>query len=240
MKQGQVASPIYWNLYMDNLLKELRMLGLGCHIADVFLDCRVKRARYIDKTVNIRTMFEFAHPEQVLTAIDRYAGDYYGAMLWNLYDEKSSGQYFRCWGTTVKLAWGCPRSTHRYFVNNFLALGFVSIRVKVISRYVNFFQTLLKSRSKEVRLVAQLAAQDKSSTTGINLAKIYNETNINPWTSSSYQIRQALQEGEEIVPEQDMWRLPYLGKLLGARHKMELELHKTDYIDSQIDLLCSS
>lgn len=36
-KQGQVASPIYWNLYLDDLLKELRMLGVGCYVADVFL-----------------------------------------------------------------------------------------------------------------------------------------------------------------------------------------------------------
>ena len=36
-KQGQVASPIYWNLYLDDLLIELRKLGVGCYIADVFL-----------------------------------------------------------------------------------------------------------------------------------------------------------------------------------------------------------
>ena len=36
-KQGHVARPIYWNLYLDNLLKELRMLGVGCYVANVFL-----------------------------------------------------------------------------------------------------------------------------------------------------------------------------------------------------------
>ena len=204
-----MASPIYWNLYLDDLLIELRKLGVGCYIADVFLgatayaddlllmsptrsgmaamlkvcekfatehnisfsvheipaksktkvvymcgdmnfrsypaplqlngrdlpyvttclhlghilaqdgtmvhDCRAKRAKYIDQTVDIRTTFRFAHPKQVLSAIDKYAGDYYGTMLYDLYDDNSTGQYFRCWGTAVKLTWGCPRSTHRVF-----------------------------------------------------------------------------------------------------------------------------
>ena len=161
-------------------------------------------------------------------------------MLWNLYDEKTAGQYFRCWGTLVKLTWDCPRSTHKYLVSRFLAPGFVSIRAKVISRYVKFFQTILKSASKEVSLVAQLAAQDKSSTIGFNLAKIREETKLNPWTASPLQIKQVLVEGEPQVPEQDTWRLPYLAKLLDTRHSMELQLQDTKKINELINPLCSS
>ena len=104
-------------------------------------DCKAKRAQYIDQTVDIRNTFGFADPVQVLTAMDRYAGDHYGAMLYDLIDDSSAGQYIRCWGTAVKLTWNSPRSTHRYFINNLLAVGFVSIRAKVISRYVKFFQS---------------------------------------------------------------------------------------------------
>ena len=46
-----------------------------------------KRAQYIDRPVDIRN----TDPVQVLTAIDRYAGDHYGAMLYDLFDEKSTG-----------------------------------------------------------------------------------------------------------------------------------------------------
>ena len=68
-------------------------------------DCHAKRAQYIDRTVDIRSTFGFAAPEQILTAVDKYAGDHYGAMLYNLFDDDSSSKYFRCWGTLVKLAW---------------------------------------------------------------------------------------------------------------------------------------
>ena len=47
-------------------------------------DCKVKRAQYIDKTVYIRNTFSFGNPTQVLTVIDKYTGDHYGAMLYDL------------------------------------------------------------------------------------------------------------------------------------------------------------
>jgi hypothetical protein len=47
-------------------------------------DCQTKWAQYINKTVDIRTTFSFAHPTQVLAAMDKYEGDNYGVMLYNL------------------------------------------------------------------------------------------------------------------------------------------------------------
>ena len=36
-RQGSVLSPCIFAIYMDDLLEELRNLGVGCHIGDVFL-----------------------------------------------------------------------------------------------------------------------------------------------------------------------------------------------------------
>ena len=36
-RQGSIASQKFWSVYIDPLLKELRNLGVGCHIGDVFL-----------------------------------------------------------------------------------------------------------------------------------------------------------------------------------------------------------
>ena len=195
-------------------------------------DCQSKRAQYIDKTVDIRNTFSFADPTQVLTAVDKYASNHYGAMLYDLFDDKNTGKYFRCWGTVVKLAWKCPRGTHRYFVNNLLAAGFTSTRVTILSRYVNFFRSLLKSSSSEVRLVATLAAQDKSSNTGSNLAKIEQETGLNPWTASPCQVKQALLEKEAPVP--------FLSKLISQRYELDSTGKDTELISQFVDSLCIS
>jgi hypothetical protein len=36
-RQGSVASPAFWSLYLDPLFKELRAAGVGCHLAGVFV-----------------------------------------------------------------------------------------------------------------------------------------------------------------------------------------------------------
>ena len=162
------------------------------------------------------------------------------AMLYDLYKDSSTGKYFRCWGTVVKLAWNCPRSTHKYFVNNLLAASFISTRVKIISRYIKFFRSLLKSSSREIQLLACISAHDKSSNTGGNIARIAEETGLNPWIVDPFQVRQVLLKNEDPVPESDLWRLPYLSKLIHQRYQMEIAGVDPKEICQQIDLLCSS
>ena len=177
-RQGAVVSPIFFSLYLDDLFKELRDLGVGCHMGGAFVgaagyaddivllaptrsamaamlavcenyairhnitfstdenpkksktkvvymdgnmknvkypaclklngrdlpfektathlghelsqacdmeqDMKIRRARYIDRTVDVQDTFDFAHPTQKLKAIDIYCGDNYGTMLWPL------------------------------------------------------------------------------------------------------------------------------------------------------------
>ena len=37
-RQGSVLSPTLFSVYLDDLLKELRHLGLGCHVGGVWVD----------------------------------------------------------------------------------------------------------------------------------------------------------------------------------------------------------
>ena len=104
-------------------------------------DAKIRRARYIDKSIDIRDMFRFAHPSQVISALEKYCDDHYGLMLWDLYDDYA-GKYFRCWNTAIKLCWNCPRATHTYLVTHMLGCGVPSIRVKILARYIKFFKSL--------------------------------------------------------------------------------------------------
>ena len=52
-------------------------------------DARIRRAQYIDRTTDIRDTFNFADPAQMLAAVEKYAGDHYGVMLFNLYEEST-------------------------------------------------------------------------------------------------------------------------------------------------------
>ena len=84
----------------------------------------IMRAKYIDKTVEIREAFAFAQPDHILHAMDVFSSDCYGMMLHDL-SSPSSEAIFKCWNTAVKLTWNVPRSTYTYLVENLLAKNFV-------------------------------------------------------------------------------------------------------------------
>ena len=55
-------------------------------------NARIRRAIFIDRSVEIREQFHYADSEEVLKAISVYCCDGYGSMLWAL-----------AWNTAVKL-----------------------------------------------------------------------------------------------------------------------------------------
>ena len=141
-------------------------------------------------------------------------GDHYGLVLSNLFQEESE-KYFRCWGTCIKLSYNIPRSSHRY-IASYLASNFYSIRTNVISRFVKFIRSCFKSESQELAMVSKIAAHDKSSVTGINLYNISKETGLNSWTAKPNQVKRILQEKVNPSPANELWRLPFLEKLLSG------------------------
>ena len=233
-RQGSVLSPCFFAIYVDDLLQELRNLGVGCHIGDIFMgaagfaddiilispsrsamqqmlsvcenyamennlmfstdanpeksktkclymcgkvgggvqypaplklnnldlpwvvkgthlghelhqactmdfDAKCKRAAFIESSTDIREMFSFAYPSQILSSVNVYSAHFYGSMLWDLSSE-SAGQVYRSWSTCVKLAWDVPRWTHNYLVDNFLGGDLPPVKKKLMCQYVNFFQ----------------------------------------------------------------------------------------------------
>ena len=195
-RQGSILSPALFAVYVDELLQELRSLGVGCHVAGVFYgavgfcddilmlsptrdgmeimlatcerfasrnnlqfstdpdpakskskcifvsgkkknlpkpapltqygkelpwvasathlghelhesgtmdhDITVKRAEFINKSTEIREMFSFANPVEVLKAVKVFAGDLYGSNLWQLGSAKAE-QVYHAWNTCIRV-----------------------------------------------------------------------------------------------------------------------------------------
>jgi hypothetical protein len=80
----------------------------------------------------------------------------------------------------VKVAWDVPRATHTYLVDNLLSCGISNVKQQLVSRYVNFFKNLLKSDSREGKVVASIVARCARSPTGRNLMNIQVETGMDP------------------------------------------------------------
>ena len=134
-------------------------------------DARAKRMSFITNSTDIREMFSWAHPKQVLEALRVYTTSFYGSMLYDLYGEEA-GIIYRCWNTAVKLVWNVPRNTSTFLVENVLAKDFNSVRRNLLTRYAMYCKNLLHKSSMEVRLLARIAVADIRNNTGKNMKNI--------------------------------------------------------------------
>ena len=198
-------------------------------------DMKCKRADFICTSTEVREMFGFAQPNQVLQAVYTYCCSMYGAMTWPLYSEKAK-QVFNSWSVCVKLAWGVPRSTHTYLVDNLLAGCLPSIRSSILSRFCKFFKSVRERKSLAVRVVANISSVDSRSMTGSNLMNIKKEVKLDPVGG----VRAALLAVRAPVPALDSWRIGSLGKFLQAKFDLAAKDQETDEIEKLINSICSS
>ena len=268
-RQGSIASPTFWSVYMDPLLKQLRNLGVGCHVGNVYMgvvayaddlvllapnraaavqmlgvceawardsnvhfstdadpnkskskvifmcgqktqqskpapvslcgrilpyvpnathlghelhesgtmeyDARGKRAQFISNSLEVRELFSFASPLEILRAQKVYTCSFYGSNLWDLGGNMAT-QVYNSWWTGVRLAWEVPRATRGYLVQHVLCGGLTSAKVDILSRYVGFFRGLRHSPSPEVSVMACLVGKDLRTVTGRNMHLIRRES----------------------------------------------------------------
>ena len=88
----------------------------------------------------------------------------------------------------------------------------------VLTRYVKFFKELRHSASHEIQVLSRYLDRDLQSVTGRNLRLIQDLTQLDPWTSSCFKVKQALISEEMVeVPISDQSRLQYLCSLLVQR-----------------------
>ena len=75
----------------------------------------------------------------------------------------------------------------------------------------------MENPSLEVSILVHLVGRDIRTTTGNNLHLIRDLTGLDPWSCTSRLVKEELVNSVKEVPAQDMWRLPYLCKLLEQR-----------------------
>ena len=202
-------------------------------------DAVVKRAKFIQSSVEVRETFKFAAPEEILRSLKTYCSSFYGSCLWDLGGEKAK-QLYNSWNTAVKLAWGLPQYTRTYILQNVLTCGYMSAKVDILCRYVKFFDGLRSSASFEVQVLSRYVARDMQSITGKNIWLIQELTGLNPLIDCHNKVKMALHSWEQVsTPEADRWRLPYLVNLLRQRrivHNLALT-EEEDMVTELIDSL---
>ena len=143
-----------------------------------------------------------------------------------------ASQYFRVWSTNIKLAWRVTRATRTCFLD-YLSGNLITVRRDITARYAGFFRNLLSSPSREVQLLANIVKADIRSTTASNLRFLEDSSGGLTWKDSVIKIKESLKTLEaSVVPPEDKWRLPYVGKLLEKRGKLLYEVVDEDNVES--------
>ena len=232
--------PTALKLYGKNLPWVLHATHLGHELhqdGTMDMDCNMKRAAFISSSSDIRSMFRFAMPSQVLDLVHSYSAHFYGSMLWDL-TSNSAGMVYRSWNTCVKLIWGLPRTTHNYFVDNLLNGKLMSVRCKIMSQYVGFLKRLRTSVSFEARIMCLVASVDVRSTTGKNCKSISEEFSKECVKMLPQEVRQMY--SFYPVPVIDEWRINLLSSLLDERQALDAMGEYLGSINELIESLCSS
>ena len=201
-------------------------------------DCQRAKNKYISKSMDIREDLWFATPEQQLKAIQVYCCDAYGAMLWYL-GSPSSEQFFKCWNTSVKLAYGVPKNTYTYLVDGWFSGNMTNLRNQVLSRYPRFYRSLASSVSREVRGLLKIVENDPRSTTFKNLKLIRERTGLSrPELFCARKIRSLLPSRK--VPASEYWRLGLLTSLFTVKSEKYADVQDTERIVAMIHSLCNT
>ena len=228
VRGGHISYPKPVTLYGSELpwVQSANHLGHTLHQDCTMMeDVRCKRIKFISESTDIREMFSWAHPMQVVNAIKIYCTSFYGSMLWNLFDEEANKVY-RCWNTALKLAWRVPRNTFTFLVDKVLSMGTSSIRDSLFSRYQLFLKSVRTSTATEIQVLAAIAENDVRSTTGLNKARMLLESGHQNMCS---------------IPCGESWRVPYFERLLQQRD-FEQQLSQRDKmeLEDMIDIVASS
>ena len=85
-----------------------------------------------------------------------------------------------------------------------------------------------------------LVGRDIRTTTGNNLHLVKDLTGLDPWSCTSRQVKKVLRERLSDAPEQDQWRVPYLGKLLELRGELHHQMMDTAELTELIESLCEN
>ena len=127
-----------------------------------------------------------------------------------------------------------------YFVDRLLSFGISHVSDNILARYVTFLKSLRESPSEEVSVLVHLVSRDIQTTTGNNLHLIRDLSGLDPWACTSKEVKEVLGGRLREVPEQDMWRLPYLSKLLEQRGELHHRMMDTSEVTELIDSICEN
>ena len=199
----------------------------------------VKYKSYNARSADLREQLHFCTPEQKIKSIQLHCSDAYGANTWLLFSQGAES-FYKSYNYQMKMCYNLPVMTHTNIIEQVLCADQLSLRKQVQSRYVGFIKALIRSPSKEIRILSNLAIYDHRSTTCRNISYLNEITGLYVLCESKWRVRAALPNQSSVPVE--TWRSSLLLKLLEIRNNYSYKDMKITYeqTNEMINSLCIS
>ena len=197
-------------------------------------DFSMRRGNFIGKVHSILQEFYFANPLVKMKMFSIYATSFYGSNLWNLFNG-SCEKLYTAWNIAVRMAFGVPRTTHRYLVEELSEHSHP--RILLMARYLKFHETLQKTSKLGVRFLCEMSKCNLRTVHGQNIWNITSETKGELSSKAIKVLKYA------PVPAADQWRVGVVKDLLEMKWnitEIDCFTEDTEEVDTILDTLCSS
>ena len=226
-------------------VNEARYLGntVESVMNDMSKDVRIKRARYIERNVELCQEFPFAHPEVKCQLNKIYNSSFPGSVLYNIASSPVD-QIINSWSVSVRQMWGLPFNAHRYLVEE---LAGEHAHSMLITRFVSFLQNLVKSSKRAVHVMLHKVAGDVSTVTGRNIRMIEELTGnkVDIFQTSIVKLKRYVRYCP--IEGQDNWRVNFIKEITNLKQNvLVLENDKSesfmsiDELDEILSFICTS
>ena len=189
----------------------------------------------IDKNNDLLQEFHFAHPRTVAEVNMITNSHFYGSVLWNL-SSKHVQKLEKTWNVSVRRMFNLPWQTHCYLVEPVSQQPHV--RKLMARRFLNFVQSIRRSKKIAIRNLLKSIEFDTRSVTGQNLRNLLLQSNV-------LDIQKL--KGSDVtseyrsISEEDQFRVGFINEIIEVmNNNLEIADFTDDELGELLEFLCVS
>ena len=203
------------------------------------IDISMKRGSFIGKINSIFQEFHYAAPDVLIKLISPYACNIYGSNLWDLFSPDCQ-KLFNSYNVMVRNVFKLPRKIHRYRYLSETLTDIPHLFVQLLARYVIFVKSMLSNDAFEVRFLANLALNDKTTVVGRSVGRLLELCNHHVIeTLSARLVKENIRYMR--IPDTEQWRIGILENMRCVLEGRNSDLNLTmDEAKDILDFVCTT
>ena len=190
---------------------------------------------FINKTNELIQEFYFAHPTTIASVNMIQNSHFYGSVLW-----KQGSKYVemleKSWNVAIRKIFGLPRTTNRYLIEP--VSNQKHARKMMNMRFLNFMQSVRKSKKTCLKNLVKVIEHDTRSVTGHNLRTLM----LNSSTDNIKNLMPKDADNDYFeVPEGEEYRIEFIKELIEVKNNtFKVDGFNNEELDDILCFLCTS